>query len=141
MRRVLTAVTLAAAAVGLGSANTAQAAVLPKLSELGTLAAVDPGNLGETVDGVAQKSTSVVGETGGNALRRAVPTAGRTGGTAVRKTGGAVRRAAGDTVGSAREILGETARSAALDQPVGGLPVKGLPTGGQLPVRGVPGVN
>ncbi|MFI9723648.1 ATP-binding protein [Streptomyces sp. NPDC052396] len=140
MRRVLTAVTMAAAAVGLG-ANAAQAAVLPKLSELATLAAVDPGNLGETVDGAAQRSTNIAGETGGNALRRAVPAAGRTGGTAVRKTGSAARRAIGDTVGSAREILGETAKSAALDQPVGGLPVKGLPAGGQLPVRGVPGVS
>ncbi|MEV4437563.1 ATP-binding protein [Streptomyces sp. NPDC049577] len=127
MRRVLAAATLAAAALTVGAAGSAGAAQtaagLPRLPDLGALTAVDPGALGDTVDGAAQQTTGLVGEAGGRAVRKAVPTVGRTGGTAVRTTAVGARRITRDTAGSAAAILGETARSA----DSGGLPTHVLP--------------
>ncbi|MFI1970187.1 hypothetical protein BLA24_12805 [Streptomyces cinnamoneus] len=136
MRRVLTAAALATAALTLGTAPAAQAADLPKALDLGGLTAVDPGSLGDTVDGAARKATGLAGGAGSRAVKKAVPTAGKVSGKAVKSTTSAAQKAAGDVAGSAVDVLGETAGTATesglpTDTLDGGLPARGLPLTGR----------
>ncbi|QLE75596.1 ATP-binding protein [Streptomyces rectiverticillatus] len=133
MRRVLTTVAMAAAALTFGSATAAQAADSAPSLDVGGLTTVDPGSLGETVDSVAQKATSVAGDVGGKAVKRAVPAAGKAAGGTVKHTTAATERTVGQVAGSAGVLVGETAKSAAR----GGQPANALPAG-SLPLKGAP---
>ncbi len=87
-RRIARAALLVAAgaAAGVGAAGSASAAPeLPTAPNLGGLTALDGANVGDSVDGAAQKLTGTAGDTGGKAVTKAVPTVGKTGGKAVKK--------------------------------------------------------
>ncbi|MFC5149880.1 ATP-binding protein [Streptomyces aureoversilis] len=131
MRRVLTTVAMAAAALTFGSATAAQAAGSAPSMDLGGLTTVDPGSLGETVDGAARETSTIAGDVGSKAVKRAVPAAGRAAGGTAKHTTAAAERTVGQFAGSAGVLVGEAAKSAAR----GGQPAKALPTG-SLPLKG-----
>ncbi|MCQ8774517.1 ATP-binding protein [Streptomyces telluris] len=130
MRRVLTTVAMAAAALTFGSATAAQAAGSAPSPDLGGLAAIDPGSLGKTVDGAVQKATRIAGDAGSKVVKKAVPMAGKAAGGTVRHTTAAAQRTVGRMAGSAGSLVGEAAKSAARGgqsahaRPTGPLPMK-----------------
>ncbi|MCF3101122.1 ATP-binding protein [Streptomyces roseoverticillatus] len=135
MRRALATAALAAAALTLGSAAASHAADRPKPPDLGELAAVDAGNLGDSLDGVAQKATTLAGASGAELVKQAVPAVGKAAGSAVKKTTDPVQRAVGTAAGAAGRGVGGTmtasqGRSAPAPLPAGPLPVAGLPIAG-----------
>ncbi|MFB6606148.1 hypothetical protein ACFCXR_07600 [Streptomyces noursei] len=126
MRRVLTAVGMAAAAMTLGSAAGAHAADGPKTPDLGGLSNVDPGSLGTTVGGAAQQATQVAGGAQDKVVNKVVPTETQALGRAAAKVTPPAAQAAGATSGAAGELLGETAQAATADGGLlGGLPADG----------------
>ncbi|MFE5870700.1 ATP-binding protein [Streptomyces roseifaciens] len=133
MRRVLTTVAMAAAALTFGSATAAQAAGSEPSPDLGGLTAIDPGSLGETVAGAAQKATRIAGDAGSKAVKKVVPAAGKAAGGTVKHTTAAAQRTVGRIAGSAGSLVGEAAKSAAR----GGQPAHARPAG-SLPLKGVP---
>ncbi|MFB7634141.1 hypothetical protein ACFC0M_24785 [Streptomyces sp. NPDC056149] len=125
MRRVLTAVGMAAAAMTLGSAAGAHAADVPKLPDGGGLTNVDPSGLGGTVGGVAQQVTGVAGGVQHKAVDHVVPAEAGALGDAAAKVTPPAAQTVGATAEAGGELLGRTARAATAD---GGL-VGGLPAG------------
>ncbi|GGU52990.1 hypothetical protein GCM10010211_16990 [Streptomyces albospinus] len=139
MRRVLTAVGMAAAAMTLGSAAGAQAADLPKVPDMGGLTNVDADGVGGAVGGVGQTATKLAGDTGDKTVHKAVPAASKASGAAVEKVTPAATQTAGSVASSASELVGETAKMAGEGGLIGGLPAKGLPTTEALPTaKGLP---
>ncbi|MEV4921648.1 ATP-binding protein [Streptomyces roseoverticillatus] len=131
MRRAIATAALAAAALTLGPAAASHAAERPKPPDLGELAAVDAGNLGESLDGVAQKATALAGASGAELVKQAVPAVGKAAGSAVRKAAEPVQQTVGTTAGAAGRGVGGTmttaqGRSAPAPLPA---PIAGLPTG------------
>ena len=101
-----------------GSASAAPE--LPATPNLGGLTALDGANVGNTVDGAAQKVTKSAGDTGGKTVEKAVPAAGKTGGKAVKKTTPVAQKAAGDAAGRGRlegAVLAETDAGFTLSDP------------------------
>ncbi|MGW2597311.1 ATP-binding protein [Streptomyces klenkii] len=136
MRRAIATAALAAAALTLGSAAASHAAERPKPPDLGELAAVDPGNLGDSVAGVTQKATVLAGASGAELVKQAVPAAGKAAGAAVKNTTDPLQRTIGTAAGAAGRSVGDTmsasapqGRSAPGPHPAGPLPISGLPTG------------
>ncbi|MEV5380513.1 ATP-binding protein [Streptomyces nondiastaticus] len=136
MRRAIATAALAAAALTLGSATASHAADRPKPPDLGELAAVDAGNLGDSLDGVARKATTLAGASGAELMKQAVPAVGKAAGAAVKKTTDPVQRTVGTAAGAAGQGIGSTmsasqGRSAPAPLPAGPLPLPlpGLPTG------------
>ncbi|MFG2871444.1 ATP-binding protein [Streptomyces sp. NPDC048338] len=128
-RRIARAALLIAAGAApvVGAAGSASA-MDHNLAPTGALpiSTLDSAGLGGTVDSASQTATGVAGGTGSKAVGKAVPAAGKT----------------VDTAGKAGDVLGRTAGAAteSAEGPaagaLGGLPTKGLPLGGGLPIGG-----
>ncbi|MFD7921183.1 ATP-binding protein [Streptomyces sp. NPDC059740] len=143
-RRIARAALLVAAGAApvVGAAGAACAAEPVAAPNLGGLTAVDPGSLGDTVDGAARGATSLVGEVGAKTMKETVPAAGRTGGAAVKKVTPAAQKTAGQAAGTAGELVGDATHTttknglsaatglAPITKTLGGLPVNGLPLNG-----------
>ncbi|MFJ4919642.1 ATP-binding protein [Streptomyces sp. NPDC088725] len=138
-RRIARAALLIAAGAApvVGAAGSAGAATLPQTADLGALTALDGAHVGDTIDSGAQQATKAAGGVGGKVVGTAIPAAGKTVGQTAKTVTPAAQKMAGDTAGSAGEVLGQTATSAAgaaPASPLGGLstdslPLKGLPIG------------
>ncbi|WP_141746947.1 hypothetical protein [Streptomyces agglomeratus] len=77
MRRTITAAAMAAAALTLGSVSAAQAADGPKTPNLGGVAALGGEDLGNRVDGAAQRASNLAGDVGSKTVKKGVPAAGK----------------------------------------------------------------
>ncbi|MEV4945175.1 ATP-binding protein [Streptomyces sp. NPDC053755] len=139
-RRIARAALLVAAGAApvVGAAGSASALdhSLAPTGALSGISSLDGAGVGTAVDGASQTATGVAGDTGSKAVGKAVPAAGKTVGTAGKTATPAAQKVAGDTAGSAGEVLGETAGTATDSAPATGALGEGVPSLGGLPLGG-----